>query len=140
MLLSTGGPGSNKAVVCSQATRKLSNWMHLSMGSLLVTLSASNSSVRSALVAGELVSSDLVMQLLEQQILQNRDANGIVVEGFPRNLNQARDFENKVRYIFLLLFFLFHVSIRFSLNEGYFIFTKFSWSLNRKSIVSLLFV
>ncbi|XP_008216433.1 adenylate kinase isoenzyme 5 isoform X2 [Nasonia vitripennis] len=90
-----GGPGSNKAMVCSQAIRKMSNWLHLSMGSLLVRLAASNPKVREALVLGEHVPTDLIMRLLEQQIVQNRDCNGIVIDGFPRDTRQARDFENK---------------------------------------------
>lgn len=92
----TGGPGSNKSVVCSQAIRKLSNWVHLSMGSLLVALAATDPAVRKLLVAGDLAPRDLIMELLERQILQNRGCNGIVIDGFPRDLAQVRDFENKV--------------------------------------------
>ncbi|XP_058806621.1 uncharacterized protein LOC131673009 isoform X2 [Phymastichus coffea] len=100
-----GGPGSNKAVVCRQAVRQSRNWVHLSMGSLLVTMSASDPTVRDALVAGELVSSDFLMSLLEQQIDKHRGAAGIVIDGFPRDSSQARDFENKfgIRPVMLLL-------------------------------------
>jgi adenylate kinase family enzyme len=92
----TGGPGSNKSMVCSQAVRKMRNWVHLNVGSLLVAMSSNNSKIRDSLAAGELVPSDIVMKLIEQQILTNNSSSGIVIDGFPRNLQQAQEFQNKV--------------------------------------------
>lgn len=49
------------------------------------------------MVNGDLVSTEVVMLLVEKQILLNRDSSGIILDGFPRDAKQARDFENKVR-------------------------------------------
>ena len=66
------------------------------MGSLLASLSSKNRKIIDALASGDMVLPELVMLLVEKQILLNRDSSGIVIDGFPRDLVQARDFENKV--------------------------------------------
>ncbi|KAK0175543.1 hypothetical protein PV327_009286 [Microctonus hyperodae] len=90
-----GGPGSNKAQLCVQAVRNMPNWIHISLGTLLRTMASSNILVRDAIVAGEIVSQDIIMQLVEQQVLLNRDNDGIIIDGFPRDLSQVQEFESK---------------------------------------------
>jgi len=92
----SGGPGSNKASLCAQAIRNMPGWLHVSIGGLLRTMASSNTVVNDAIVAGEMVPHDVVMQLLEQQILLNRDTDGIVMDGYPRDLNQVQEFQSKV--------------------------------------------
>lgn len=95
----SGGPGSNKAALCTQAVRKMRDWQHVSIGGLLRTMASSNMVVNEAIVSGEMVPHDVVMQLVEQQILLNRDSDGIVIDGYPRDLNQVQEFQNKVKPI-----------------------------------------
>ncbi|XP_072748656.1 adenylate kinase isoenzyme 5 [Anoplolepis gracilipes] len=90
-----GGPGSNKAALCTQAVRNMPSWVHISVGELLRTMASSNTVVNDAIVSGEMVPHDIVMQLVEQQILLNRDTDGIVMDGYPRDLNQVQEFESK---------------------------------------------
>lgn len=90
-----GGPGSNKAVLCSHAVQDMPGWVHVSIGGLLRAMASSNATVSEAIVAGEMVSQDIVMQLVEQQVLLNRDTDGIIIDGYPRDLNQVQEFENK---------------------------------------------
>ncbi|XP_025155936.1 adenylate kinase isoenzyme 5 isoform X2 [Harpegnathos saltator] len=90
-----GGPGSNKAALCAQAVRNMPGWLHVSIGGLLRTMASSNMVVNEAIVSGEMVPHDIVMQLVEQQILLNRDSDGIVMDGYPRDLNQVQEFEGK---------------------------------------------
>lgn len=59
-------------------------------------MASSNTAVNDAIVSGEMVPHDIVMQLVEQQILSNRDTDGIVIDGYPRDLNQVQEFESKV--------------------------------------------
>lgn len=92
-----GGPGSNKATLCTQAVRNMPGWIHVSIGELLRTMASSNMIVNDAIVSGEMVPHDIVMQLVEQQILLNRDTDGIVMDGYPRDLNQVQEFESKVK-------------------------------------------
>lgn len=97
-----GGPGSNKTTLCNQAVRNMSGWLHISIGELLRTMAPSNMAVNDAIVAGEMVPHDIVMQLVEQQILLNRDTDGIVMDGYPRDLNQVQEFESKVKSFYIL--------------------------------------
>ncbi|KAL7294112.1 hypothetical protein TKK_0012143 [Trichogramma kaykai] len=90
-----GGPGSNKSMVCNLAVKMMTNWVHLSMGSLLATLAGKNSKIRETLSVGDMANSEMVMLLVEKQILLNRDSSGIIIDGFPRDLSQAREFESK---------------------------------------------
>lgn len=92
-----GGPGSNKAALCTQAVCNMPGWLHISIGELLRTMASSNMIVNDAIVSGEMVPHDIVMQLVEQQILLNRDTDGIVMDGYPRDLNQVQEFESKVK-------------------------------------------
>lgn len=70
-------------------------WVHVSIGGLLREEALSNSVVNEAVVSGEMVPQDIVMQTVEQQILLNRDTNGIILDGYPRDLNQVQEFELK---------------------------------------------
>ncbi|KAL0106489.1 hypothetical protein PUN28_016298 [Cardiocondyla obscurior] len=90
-----GGPGSNKSVLCAQTVRNMPSWLHISIGELLRTMASSNMIVNDAIVSGEMVPHDIVMQLIEQQILLNRDSDGIVIDGYPRDLNQVQEFQTK---------------------------------------------
>jgi len=94
-----GGPGSNKAALCTQAVRNMPGWLHISIGELLRTMASSNMIVNDAIVSGEMVPHNIIMQLVEQQILLNRDSDGIVMDGYPRDLNQVQEFETKVNKI-----------------------------------------
>lgn len=91
-----GGPGSNKAALCTQVVRNMSGWRHISIGELFRTMASSNMIVNDAIVSGEMVPHDIVMKLVEQQILLNRDSDGIVMDGYPRDLNQVQEFQTKV--------------------------------------------
>ncbi|XP_076298244.1 adenylate kinase isoenzyme 5 isoform X2 [Lasioglossum baleicum] len=90
-----GGPGSNKDNLCTQAVRNMPGWVHISVGSLLRTMTSSNTIVKDAIVSGELVPQDIVMQVLEQQIILNRDTDGVIIDGYPRDLTQVEEFQNK---------------------------------------------
>ncbi|XP_003398829.1 adenylate kinase isoenzyme 5 [Bombus affinis] len=90
-----GGPGSNKENLCTQAVRNMPGWVQISIGGLLRAMASSNTIVNDAIVSGETVPQDIVMQVVEQQIMLNRDTDGIVIDGYPRDLNQVQEFENK---------------------------------------------
>ncbi|XP_051173250.1 adenylate kinase isoenzyme 5 [Leptopilina boulardi] len=90
-----GGPGSNKATLCNQALRNMPGWVHVSVGDILRSMTSTNVTIHDAIIAGEMVPQDIVMQLVEQQVLLNRDTDGIILSGFPRNFSQVDEFENK---------------------------------------------
>ncbi|XP_054006158.1 adenylate kinase isoenzyme 5 isoform X2 [Hylaeus anthracinus] len=90
-----GGPGSNKENLCTQAVRNMPGWVHVSIGGLLRTMATSNTIVKEAIVSGEMVPQDIVMQAVEQQVILNRDTDGIIIDGYPRGLTQVQEFETK---------------------------------------------
>ncbi|XP_017881074.1 adenylate kinase isoenzyme 5 [Ceratina calcarata] len=90
-----GGPGSNKENLCTQAVPNMPGWVHVSIGGVLRTMATSNTIVNDAIVSGEMVPQDIVMQVVEEQIMANRDTDGIIIDGYPRDLNQVQEFENK---------------------------------------------
>ncbi|XP_076183731.1 adenylate kinase isoenzyme 5 isoform X2 [Ptiloglossa arizonensis] len=90
-----GGPGSNKETLCTQAVRNMPGWVHVNIGGLLRTMASSNTIVKDAIVSGEMVPQDIVMQAVEQQIILNRDTDGIIIDGYPRGINQVQEFETK---------------------------------------------
>ncbi|KOC65843.1 Adenylate kinase isoenzyme 5, partial [Habropoda laboriosa] len=90
-----GGPGSNKESLCTQAVHNMPGWVHVNIGELLRAMTSSNTIVKEAIVSGEMVPQDIVMQVVEQQIIQNRDTDGVVIDGYPRDSNQVQEFENK---------------------------------------------
>jgi len=86
----------------------MSGWLHISIGELFRTMASSNMIVNDAIVSGEMVPHDIVMQLVEQQILLNRDSDGIVMDGYPRDLNQVQEFQTKVNKIGCIAYTLIH--------------------------------
>ncbi|KRG03035.1 adenylate kinase isoenzyme 5 isoform X2 [Drosophila mojavensis] len=99
-----GGPGSNKATLCLKAVALNPGWAHISVGRLLrnITDSAPRANtesyaVKEALAAGEMAPEKSLNQLLDNNIRQLRDKTGIIIDGYPRNLQQVKYFENKYK-------------------------------------------
>lgn len=105
-----GGPGSNKASLCAQAARE-TGWTHVSLGKLLraaaeVPLtkhSRETEVIRENIAAGEMAPLAIVMKFIEQQMVDNKDAEGIILDGFPRDMTQVTEFEAKVSNIVSVL-------------------------------------
>ncbi|KAF7269928.1 hypothetical protein GWI33_017023 [Rhynchophorus ferrugineus] len=99
-----GGPGSNKAALCTEAARE-TGWTHISLGKLLraaAEVSASHHSseinkLKECIANGELVPADIVIKYVENHIANNIEAKGIILDGFPRDMEQVQDFEAKFR-------------------------------------------
>ncbi|KAJ8679855.1 hypothetical protein QAD02_015642 [Eretmocerus hayati] len=93
-----GGPGSNKGLVCELAIQLMANkgnWVHISVSNELMTMAANSTKIKEQLANGDYAPTELVLLLVEKQILLNRDCDGIIVDGFPKNITQQADFENK---------------------------------------------
>ncbi|KAK6616896.1 hypothetical protein RUM43_014866 [Polyplax serrata] len=97
-----GGPGSNKASLCQKVVRQAPGWTHFSVGRLLRAASDTNDPkandsflVRQAISAGEMVPQAYVLQLVETEMITNKGAQGILMDGFPRDMAQVHEFESK---------------------------------------------
>ncbi|XP_053959984.1 adenylate kinase isoenzyme 5 [Anastrepha ludens] len=99
-----GGPGSNKARLCMKAVGLNPGWGHISMGRLLRVITDSapranteNYTVKESLSAGEMVPEKAISNILDANIRQMMDRKGILIDGYPRNLQQIKHFENKYK-------------------------------------------
>lgn len=74
------------------------NIPHISTGDLLrnVTKSADPKfkEIKEILSSGKLVNDDIVLELIKDRISKNDCNNGYILDGFPRNIEQAKAYEN----------------------------------------------
>merc|ERR1712168_334694 len=96
-----GGPGSGKGTQCEKIKQKY-NYDHLSTGDLLRDVVKSGSElgikIQAIMTAGQLVSDDLILCLVKDAISKNGNKNGVLIDGYPRNIEQAKLFESKIGY------------------------------------------
>ena len=114
VLIFLGPPGSGKGTQAEILTDNL-NLNHLSVGDLLrenILNSTELGKLASNYVkSGELVPDELIIDLMDSYItnIKNKtDISGIILDGFPRTINQAIALENKIKQL--------NVSIKAVLN------------------------
>jgi adenylate kinase len=100
-----GGPGSGKGTVCSRLVTEL-GFAHLSVGDLLRAEVASGSSigqeVDEIMRSGGLVSDELALSIVKDSIAKisviagGGSSSRLLLDGFPRTLEQAILFESNV--------------------------------------------
>lgn len=85
------GKGTQSQLLCSKY--KLA---HISTGDLLRKISSKDDEfslkIKQILKSGALVSDDIVLNLLSNRIKEEDCKNGFVLDGFPRNVNQANNY------------------------------------------------
>ena len=92
-LVLLGAPGSGKG---TQATRLREHLQvpHISTGELLRAAVSAGTALglqaKTVMESGSLVSDDIVLGMLEERLLQPDTGNGFILDGYPRNLAQAR--------------------------------------------------
>lgn len=116
-----GGPGSNKATLCLKAVGMNPGWSHIrfdsvshdsidfsiyfinSIGRTLRSLAESeprplteNFVIKEAITAGEMVSKESLDKLIHSNILQLMNKKGIIIDGYPRDMAQLHDFQERV--------------------------------------------
>ena len=105
VLIFLGPPGSGKGTQAQILTDKL-NLNHLSVGDLLRENISNNTELgklaSSYVKSGELVPDELIIDLMDSYItnIKNKtDNSGIILDGFPRTINQAIALENKIKQL-----------------------------------------
>ena len=92
-LVLLGAPGSGKGTQASRLREHL-QVPHISTGELLRAAVAAGTSLgmqaKSVMESGGLVSDDIVLGMLEERLLRPDAADGFILDGYPRNLVQAR--------------------------------------------------
>ncbi len=91
-----GAPGSGKG---TQAQKLMADYglQQISTGDLLRGAVAAGSELgqraKSAMDAGELVTDDIVLGIIAERLAQDDCKTGFILDGYPRNLQQAKDLE-----------------------------------------------
>ena len=91
-----GAPGSGKG---TQAQRLMADYQlpQVSTGDLLRAAVAAGTELgqraKAAMDAGELVTDDIVLGIIAERLAENDCAKGFILDGYPRNLQQAKDLE-----------------------------------------------
>ena len=105
VLIFLGPPGSGKGTQAEILTKKL-NFTHLSIGNLLRENILNNTDLGKLaskyVKSGELVPDDLIIDLMDSYITELKDesnVSGIILDGFPRTINQATALENKIKQL-----------------------------------------
>ena len=105
VLIFLGPPGSGKGTQAEILTDKL-NFTHLSIGDLLRENIANNTKLGKLasdyVNSGELVPDELIIDLMDSYITELKNENnvsGIILDGFPRTINQAKALENKTNQL-----------------------------------------
>ncbi|KAL7579239.1 hypothetical protein ACA910_011399 [Epithemia clementina (nom. ined.)] len=93
IILVVGGPGSGKGVLCRRLQREC-HAVHLSSGELLRAEVARKSplglQVQEIMAQGKLVSSAIIVALMKQE-MRNHPGKRVLLDGFPRSLENAYD-------------------------------------------------
>ena len=88
-----GAPGSGKGTQAALLQEHL-KVPHISTGVLFRAVvkqaTATGKRVQSFIDKGELVPDDLTLELLEKRLLQDDAAGGFILDGYPRNVTQAK--------------------------------------------------
>ncbi|MDP6744756.1 MAG: adenylate kinase [SAR324 cluster bacterium] len=88
-----GPPGSGKGTQAQNITSEY-GYIQLSTGDMLRAASSSGSKIglelKTVIDGGNLVSDEIVVGIVEERIFQNDCAVGYMLDGFPRNKEQAK--------------------------------------------------
>ena len=70
---------------------------HISTGSILREISKEDSEIgkyiQETLASGKLVKDDITYQLVEERFKKEDCINGYIIDGFPRNIDQAKEYD-----------------------------------------------
>ncbi|KAJ9533489.1 hypothetical protein QJQ45_026564, partial [Haematococcus lacustris] len=103
-----GGPGSGKGTQCDLIKAQYSGVVHLSAGDLLRAEVKSGSDVgkscQTLMKEGKLVPVAVTIQLLKNAMISS-GGKTFLIDGFPRAMDQAEEFESSIRPAEVVLFF-----------------------------------
>lgn len=100
-ILFTGLPGSGKTTQAKKISEYL-NFCYVGVGDVLRSYANENQEVKEALEKGEMVDDKLVAELVKQRFSVPDCAGGVVVDGYPRHIEQVEVFDPKYDKIFYL--------------------------------------
>jgi len=96
ILILFGPPGAGKGTQAVKIAQKF-NWVHVSTGDILRAEVREGTplglKVKAVMDSGSLVSDELLIQIMESVFQRHNTAEGFILDGFPRTLNQASELD-----------------------------------------------
>ena len=90
------GKGTQAKLICEEY-----NLEHISTGDLLRIEALNNSDIKAKMDAGEFISDDIILSLIKNKIKSLGSKDGYILDGFPRNINQAEAFNEMLENVFI---------------------------------------
>ncbi|XP_007663227.1 adenylate kinase isoenzyme 1-like [Ornithorhynchus anatinus] len=94
-----GGPGSGKSTQCKKMAAKY-GFHHVALGDLLRQEGSEATSrgrqIQDIMNKGLLLPAGAILDILNDNMLSQPETRGFLVDGFPRDLDQAQEFEQTV--------------------------------------------
>ncbi|PJE69945.1 adenylate kinase [Candidatus Shapirobacteria bacterium CG10_big_fil_rev_8_21_14_0_10_48_15] len=104
-IIMMGPQGSGKSTQAELLAEQL-GMAHLEAGELLHYLSQvatpQGRAIKKIMASGQLVGDELMVKIIKQRLAEPQYQNGFVLDGFPRVLSQARQFDAKIERVFYL--------------------------------------
>ena len=95
-------PAAGKGTM-SEILMEKYGYKHVSTGDILREMAKSKddfgNNLKNLLKSGRLVSDDIVYEALKRRLLMNDLDNGFILDGFPRNLDQAKEYDKILKEI-----------------------------------------
>ncbi len=89
-------PAAGKGTISEKLMDKY-GYKHISTGDILRDMASRDDefghSLKGMLASGKLVPDEIVYEALKRRLLMNDLESGFILDGFPRNLNQAREYD-----------------------------------------------
>lgn len=89
-------PAAGKGTQSDMLVEKY-GFAHISTGDMLREVAKYDSDIKAKLDNGELISDDIVFSLLEKRLSDEDCKKGFILDGFPRNVNQAIKFDEMIK-------------------------------------------
>ncbi|WP_038359647.1 adenylate kinase [Borrelia hispanica] len=106
-LVFLGPPGSGKGTIAKILSNEL-NYYHISTGDLFRTHIANNTSlgkeIKQIVENGQLVPDSITIKVVEDKINTIDDRDNFILDGFPRNINQAIELDKLLENIKIINF------------------------------------
>ena len=88
-------PAAGKGTQSDMLVEKY-GFAHISTGDMLREVAKTDEVIKSKLENGELISDDIVFDLLQKRLVSDDCKKGFILDGFPRNVNQAKRYDQIV--------------------------------------------
>jgi adenylate kinase len=103
-----GGPGSGKGTQCERIVEKY-GFCHMSTGDLLRDEVKKETprahQLKETMASGQLVAQDTILALIRDAIKVNWQAKGYLIDGFPRDTKQGKNFERDINKCVCIMYF-----------------------------------